>query len=101
MKNINNPILANHFYKGVDAPCIIKADSDFKSLIGKEISILADLISLASEDQDLLAKLSEKHNIPSRELFHRLSDIFEKITKSNSNEFFYDKDYGYPVKVEY
>jgi len=101
MKNINSGVLANNFYKDVDAPCLIKADSDFKSLIGKEISILADLISLASEDQDLLAELSEKHPLPSRELFHRLSDIFEKITKSNSVEFHYDKDYGFPVKVEY
>tara|TARA_Y100001938_G_scaffold139856_1_gene207277 strand:+ start:420 stop:722 length:303 start_codon:yes stop_codon:yes gene_type:complete len=100
MKNINSVIL-NDQYKDVDAPCIIKADSDFNSLIGKEISILADLISLASQDDDLLAELREKSNIPSKELFHRLSDIFEKISKSNSNEFFYDKDYGFPVKVEY
>tara|TARA_A100001201_G_scaffold33197_1_gene35794 strand:+ start:378 stop:641 length:264 start_codon:yes stop_codon:yes gene_type:complete len=77
-------------FKDSQAPCIIKADSDFNSLIGKELSILADLIELASQDSSLLDVIAKKHDIPANEVFKRLSDTYEKLTKSICNEFFYD-----------
>tara|TARA_R100000149_G_C5834753_1_gene108967 strand:- start:477 stop:740 length:264 start_codon:yes stop_codon:yes gene_type:complete len=80
----------NEEYKDEKTPLIIKADSDFNSLIGKELSILADLIELASQDSSLLDVLAKKHDIPTSELFKRLSDSYEKLSKSICNEFFYD-----------
>lgn len=77
-------------FSNVDAPCILEVDSDINSLNGKELSILADLILLASSDSDLLHQLAEVHDISHTKLRHRLSDVLEKVTKSNSNEFFYD-----------
>lgn len=91
MNKLKNVVLPK-LHRTTEVPCIICADSDFDSLTGKEISLLDDLISLASQDEEFLNRLYAESTQPSKQvLFRRLSDIYEKVTKSISNEFLYDE----------